>query len=100
MTGPACPTGNGEQRGPETAGSKGTPLPGSRPDRARANDARNANHRDWQDMVVADQGGFGTEDMECSPIWMGTENVRPSDAIAPPPDLMAMGDPGETFGGV
>ena len=34
------PTGNGESRGPESAGSMGTPLPGSRPSRAAATKER------------------------------------------------------------
>ncbi len=92
------PTGNGECRGPESAGGMGTPLPGSRPSRAAANNARNADF--LKETPVADQGGFGTEDMERSASHISMENVRPSDAIAKPVDLMQMGDPGETFGGM
>jgi hypothetical protein len=95
--GQACPTGNGEIRGPEAAQDKGTPLPGTRPERAAANNRRNAGF--LRETVVADQGGFGTEDMERTPSYMGTEAVRPSDT-AETPDLAAMGDGGETFGGV
>ncbi len=92
------PTGNGEQRGPESAGDKGTPLPGSRPSRAAANNSKHADFLKWP-ANPKDQAGFGTEDMigDCS--YMGAESVRPSDTIAPPPDLAAMGDAGETFGG-
>lgn len=93
----SCPTGNGEQRGPESAGQMGSPLPGTRPSRAAANNARN---RDFlRETVVADQGGFGTEDMERTPSYMGSEAVRPSDT-AETPDLASMGDGGEAFGGM
>jgi hypothetical protein len=93
-----CPTGNGEIRGPEAAQGAGTPLPGSRPDRARANDARNADF--LGQTPVADQGGFGTEDMIRPANYLGTESVRPTDICGcPPPDLAAMGDGGEAFGG-
>lgn len=98
MTSPACPTGNGEQRGPESAGSEGTPLPGSRPSRAAANNARNADF--LGQTPVSDQAGFGTEDMERSANYLGTEETRPSDAHGKDvPDLASMGDGGETFGG-
>lgn len=93
----SCPTGNGEIRGPEDAQGAGTPLPGTRPSRAAANNAR---HRDFLDEVVADQGGFGTEDMVCTPWGMGGTSQPVSDEIAPPPDLYAMGNPGEPFGGM
>ena len=94
MTSPACPTGNGEVRGPESAGAKGTPLPGSRPDRARANNARNADF--LGQTPVSDQAGFGTEDM-CRPAnYLSATNDWCED---PAPDLAAMGDGGETFGG-
>jgi hypothetical protein len=93
------PTGNGEQRGPESAGQGGTNLPGTRPSRAAANNARNANFLRYP-ADPKDQGGFGTEDMESTFSYMDAESVRPSDAIAPPLDLMSMGDPGETFGGM
>lgn len=93
----SMPTGNGEQRGPESAGAMGTPLPGSRPDRARANNARNADF--LGQTPVADQGGFGTEDMERSANYLSTTNTRPSDT-AETPDLAAMGDGGEPFGGM
>lgn len=95
--GQACPTGNGEIRGPEAAQGPGTPLSGTRPSRAAANNARN---RDFlRETVVADQSGFGTEDMERTPMYMGSESVRPSDT-AETPDLAAMGDGGEPFGGM
>ena len=92
----SCPTGNGEQRGPEMAGQEGTPLPGTRPERAAANNRRNADF--LGQTPVADQGGFGTEDMIRPANYMTTEAVRPSDTQETP-DLMAMGDPGEAFGG-
>ena len=96
--GQSCPTGNGEIRGPEDAQGKGTPLPGSRPSRAAANNAR---HSDFLGQTpVAEQGGFGTEDMERSANYLGTAEIRPTDIHSAPPDLMAMGDPGETFGGM
>ena len=93
-----CPTGNGEQRGPEAAQDKGTPLGGTRPSRAAANNARNANFLRLP-ADPKDQAGFGQEDMAGDVSYMGTESVRPSDQIAPPPDLAAMGNGGETFGG-
>ena len=92
------PTGNGEQRGPEMAPGNPGSLPGSRPSRAAANNARNADF--LRETPVADQGGFGTEDMERTPSYMGSPVVRPSDAIAVPPDLASMGDGGETFWGM
>lgn len=94
--GQACPTGNGQIRGPEAAQDAGTPLPGSRPDRARANDAK---HGDFLIGVVAEQGGFGTEDMECSTPGMDGSAIRPSDTMETP-DLASMGDGGQTFGGM
>jgi hypothetical protein len=93
------PTGNGEQRGPEAAEPMGTPLPGSRPSRAVANNARNRDDLSWAPPVVMEQGGFGKEDMECDPGYLGTEELRPSDQCDVP-DLAAMGDGGQTFGGV
>jgi hypothetical protein len=95
--GQACPTGNGEIRGPEAAQGPGQPLPGSRPERAAANNRRNADFLGQN--VVAEQGGFGTEDMERSANYLSTTNVRPSDT-AETPDLAAMGDGGEPFGGM
>lgn len=97
MIGQSCPTGNGEIRGPEAAQGPGTPLPGTRPSRAAANNARNADF--LRETVVADQSGMGTEDMERTPMYMGSEAVRPSDT-AETPDLAAMGDGGESFGGM
>lgn len=94
----SMPTGNGEQRGPESAGDKGTPL-GSRPSRAAANNARNSDFLSWP-ADPCDQAGFGSENMIHACDYMGTESVRPSDQIAPPPDLASMGDGGETFGGM
>ena len=91
-----CPTGNGEIRGPEAAQGPGQDLPGSRPERAAANNARNADF--LGQMVVADQAGFGTEDMERDCDYMSTGNVRPSDTMETP-DLAAIGDGGEAFGG-
>lgn len=94
--GQACPTGNGEVRGPDAAQGPGTPL-SSRPERAAANNRRNADF--LRETVVADQSGMGTEDMERTPMYMGSESVRPSDT-AETPDLAAMGDGGEAFGGM
>ncbi len=95
--GQGCPTGNGEIRGPEAAQGPGQDLPGTRPERAAANNRRNADF--LRETVVAEQSGFGTEDMERTPSYMGTTPVRPSDT-AETPDLAAMGDGGQTFGGV
>ena len=94
----SAPTGNGEQRGPESAGPMGTPLPGSRPSRAAANNARNSNFLNYP-ADPKDQGGFGTEDMESTFSYMGGEAQHLADELAPAPDLAAMGDGGETFGG-
>jgi hypothetical protein len=91
------PTGNGECRGPESADGMGTPLPGTRPSRAAANNAR---FKVLDGPVVMEQSGMGTEDMECSPSWMGADNRFMSEVIAPVVDLAAMGDGGETFGGM
>jgi hypothetical protein len=76
----------------------GQKLPGSRPERASANNARNADFLKWP-ADPKDQAGFGQEDMTGDCSYMGTESVRPSDVIAPVPDLASMGDGGETFGG-
>ena len=95
--GQACPTGNGEQRGPESAQDAGTPLPGTRPSRAAANNARNADFLGA--TPVSDQAGFGTEDMCRSADYLNLANRPVSDDCAPPPDLASMGDGGETFGG-
>lgn len=94
---PSCPTGNGEERGPEMAGQMGTPLPGTRPSRAAANNSRNADF--LRETVVADQGGFGTEDMIRPASYLSGAAVRPSDTTETP-DLAAMGDGGEPFGGM
>ena len=92
------PSGNGQACGPESADGMGTKLPGSRPSRAAANNAR---HSDFLGATpVAEQDGFGTEDMHHPAAYLGMENVRVSDAIAEPPDLMNMGDAGESFGGM
>ena len=91
------PSGNGETRGNENAGQMGSPLPGTRPERAAANNRRNADF--LGQTPVAAQDGFGTEDMQRSANYLTTESVRPSDAIAEPLDLMSMGDAGQTFGG-
>lgn len=90
------PTGNGEARGPESADGMGNPLPGSRPDRARKNEA--ANPIVWKTTPLEPQG-FGQEDMHTSISYMGSPDTRPADLFGPPPHLMALGDPGETFGG-
>jgi hypothetical protein len=73
----------------------GTPLPGSRPDRARANDARFGG---TGQNPVADQGGFGKEDMIRPANYLSMESAHAADAW-PPPDLASMGDGGEPFGG-
>ena len=91
------PSGNGQTRGPESAGGPGTPLPGTRPSRARANDERNKNF--LGQTPVADQAGFGEEPMVREANHFGSSNEWPSDFHNKPVDLMAMGDPGETFGG-
>lgn len=96
MQTPSDPTGNGEVRGPEVAGWMGEPLPGSRPERAAANNRRNADF--LGQAPVAAQDGFGTEDMERSANYLSTANLRPTDNC-PVPDLASMGDGGESFGG-
>lgn len=89
------PSGNGECRGPESAGMTTGSLP-SRPARAAANNA--ANFKDYP-ADPADQAGFGREDFKGDTSYMGTESIRPSDVVAPVPDLRSMGQSGETFGG-
>lgn len=90
------PTGNGETRGPESADGMGTPLGGTRPSRARANEA--ANPIVW-DTTPKEQGGFGTEDMHTGIDYHGTDNRFASDCFGPPPDLGSLGDAAQTFGG-
>ena len=93
------PSGNGETRGPESAGGPGTPLP-SRPARARANDAKHADFLGSGNPKAQD--GMGTEDMQHSADYLGMSNQFWSDVHGcdAPVDLMAMGNPGETFGGM
>ena len=57
--GVSSPTGNGETRGMEWAGSPGTPLP-LRPERAITNDASSMGTHDMDSMMAAD----GRVDME------------------------------------
>ena len=92
------PSGNGETRGPEAAGVPGTPAP-SRPARARANDAKHADFLGSGNPKAQD--GLGTEDMQHSADYLGMSNEFWSDVHGcdAPVDLMAMGDPSETFGG-
>ena len=90
------PSGNGEMRGPESADGMGTPLAGTRPERA----ARNCRANPILDgPPVMAQDGMGKEDMECSPSWMGTSDMHAADYWGQPPHLMDMGDGGEPFGG-
>ena len=90
------PSGNGETRGPESAGGPGTPSP-SRPARARAN---NEKYKDFLGaQPVADQAGFGTEDFQRSANFMDRDSQWQSAPHNMPPHLMSLGDPGETFGG-
>ena len=93
----SMPTGNGEHRGPESAGQMGTPLPGSRPERAAANNRKHANFLGQK--PVADQDGFGTEDMIRPANYLGHAVLDPADWHCKPPDLSVMGNAGETFGG-
>jgi hypothetical protein len=88
------PTGNGQARGAESAPGMGSPLP-SRPARAAANDARLS-----VDMPAdpASQGGMGSESMMGDVGYLSSSWERPADQCDRP-DLMVMGDPGETFGG-
>jgi hypothetical protein len=74
----------------------GTKLPGSRPSRSAANNARNADFLGSGPPM--DQGGFGTEDMQHTAAHLSMANVRPSE-LCDVPDLMALGDAAETFGG-
>lgn len=90
------PSGNGEARGPDSAPGMGRPLP-SRPERARANAANAASD---YDADPCPQGGMGTEDMAGRADFMGTAKIRPAEIVGDPDlDLMAQGNPGETFGG-
>ena len=95
--GQGCPTGNGEIRGPEAAQGPGESLPGTRPERAAANNRRNADF--LGQTPVAEQGGFGTEDMIRPANYLTMDSTRPSDTTETP-DLAAMGDSGEPFGGM
>ena len=92
------PSGNGESRGPDSATNMGTPLPGSRPQRAAANNAKFANFLEYP-ADPKDQAGFGKEDMQGDSPHMSTANIRVADVIAPPPDLRSWGNGGESFGG-
>ena len=61
--GVSAPTGNGEKRGIESAGTPGTPLP-SRPARAKANDAK----AQFITGVVPENSADGAIDMKADPI--------------------------------
>ena len=92
------PSGNGEARGPESAPSAGNPLP-LRPARPKAN---NAKYADFLGATpVADQAGLGTEDMQHDAAYLNRPSQFWSQAHTKeaPPDLAALGNGGETFGG-
>lgn len=93
------PSGNGETRGPESAGGQGTKLPGTRPSRAAANNARNSSFLKYP-ADPKPQDGFGTEDMQTDFSYMGGEAQHLADELAPVWDLASMGDASQTFGGV
>ena len=95
----SMPTGNGMQRGPEDTSPTGTKLPGTRPSRAAANNARNAADLNWPADPM-EQAGFGSENFVHACDYMGSESVRPTDVCCAPPDLAAMGNGGESFGGM
>ena len=92
------PSGNGESRGPDSANDSGTPLPGSRPSRAAANNARFSSFLTYP-ADPKPQAGFGKEDFQGDVSYLSTASVRPADTIAPVLDLRSMGQSGETFGG-
>jgi hypothetical protein len=91
------PSGNGEVRGPESAPGNPGKLPGTRPERAAANNRRNADFLGA--TPVAAQDGFGTEDMHQDASHLSTANVRPSE-LCDVPVLASLGDGGQSFGGV
>jgi hypothetical protein len=80
----------------------GTPLPGTRPERAAANNRKyacddNCGHPGHG--TVADQAGLGKENLICSADFLGLSDQRWTDFHNMPPHLMTLGDPGEAFGG-
>ena len=93
------PTGNGESRDPmAAAGAKPTNLPGTRPERARRNDAAFPSGACTGDPK--DQAGFGNENMMGDTSFVNSPTVAWYDTkMGGPVDLMSMGDPGESFGG-
>lgn len=92
----AVPTGQGQSRGLEDAEPAGSPLSGTRATRAAANDAQYGG--DGYDPTPRAQGGHGKENMLADENPVSGEICHPADA-QDRPDLMALGDPGQTFGG-
>ena len=88
------PSGNGHKRGMEAADRIGTPLPGTRPSRAAANNARSTR---WDTNPISN-GTDGGQDMHTDIDYFGMSNEHASDCFGPPPDLAALGDGGEAFG--
>ena len=66
------PSGNGEARGPESAGTAPANRGTTRPERAAANNARNKGF--LGSGPPKDQGGFGTEDMQHDADHLSTAN--------------------------
>ena len=94
------PSGNGESRGPESASGPGTPLSGTRPQRAARNNAKNKEFLSWP-ADPKPQAGFGKEDFKSDKPsnYLGSPSVRVQDVVATVPDLRSMGQSGQTFGG-
>jgi len=82
----SSPTGNGEKRGMEFAGKPGTPLPGYRPDRAKANQAASIGTHDMDSAMAAD----GRTDMKDDGKF--TKITMPAN-IDPNPTRSHLGDP-------
>jgi hypothetical protein len=49
--------------------------------------------------VTDEQAGFGTEDMDCGGFYIKGDAEHASDQNGKAPDLAAMGNGGEPFGG-
>ncbi len=93
----AAPTGQGECRDPiARAGDEPTGFE-SRTARSEANDRRYGGM--GYDPTPKPQDGRGSESMLADVNPAGDVAERIQDIIAPVPDLRALGDPGQTFGG-
>jgi hypothetical protein len=69
MNFPTSPTGNGEVRGMEWAGTPGTPLP-LRPERAKMNNANSLGSHDMDSEMAADGRVDMRDDGQPTPIHM------------------------------